>query len=123
MSIITRETENLKPRSVVQRIFRNENSILLLILIGIIAVLAGITHGVSVTRDNLSSIMLRSSTIGIASIGQLFVVLTSGIDISVGGVAAISMCLGGMLVTGQTLSYLTYDDAYWAAQGIGAPRD
>ena len=100
MSIIAQETKNLKPKSVAQRIFRDENSILLFILIGIIAVLAGMTKGVSVTRDNISSIMLRSSTIGIASIGQLFVVLTAGIDISIGGVAAISMCLGGMLITG-----------------------
>ena len=100
MSRITQETKDLKPKSVAQRIFRDENSILLFILIGIIAVLAGMTKGVSVTRDNISSIMLRSSTIGIASIGQLFVVLTAGIDISIGGVAAISMCLGGMLITG-----------------------
>ena len=100
MSRTTQETKDLHPQSVVKRIFKTENSVLLFILIGIIAALAGMTRGVSVTRDNVSSIMLRSSTIGIASIGQLFVVLTSGIDISVGGIAAVSMCLGGMLITG-----------------------
>jgi ribose/xylose/arabinose/galactoside ABC-type transport system permease subunit len=81
-------------------LYGNENSVLVFVLIGIVAVLAGVTRGVSVTRENVSSIMLRSSTIGIASVGQLFVVLTAGIDISVGGLAAFSMCLGGLLMTG-----------------------
>lgn len=91
---------NLRVKRIARLLSGKENSILVFVLIGIVAILAGVTRGASVTRQNASSIMLRSSTIGIASVGQLFVVLTAGIDISVGGIAALSMCLGGMLMTG-----------------------
>jgi ribose/xylose/arabinose/galactoside ABC-type transport system permease subunit len=40
--------------------------------------------------DNIQSVMQRTSVIGIIAIGQLLVILTAGIDLSVGSVAAFS---------------------------------
>ena len=100
MAEIAEKPKPSRDREVAQRFFRHENAALFTILIVIIAAIAGITRGVSVTRSNISHILLRSSTTGVASIGQLFVLLSAGIDISVGGLAAMTMCLGGALVTG-----------------------
>jgi ribose/xylose/arabinose/galactoside ABC-type transport system permease subunit len=45
---------------------------------------------------------LQSSTRGIAGIGQLFVLLTGGIDLSVGGLAILTAIVGARLMTGTT---------------------
>jgi ribose transport system permease protein len=39
------------------------------------------------------------TAIGIIAIGQTFVILTGGIDLSVGGIAALSAMAGGLLMT------------------------
>jgi ribose/xylose/arabinose/galactoside ABC-type transport system permease subunit len=90
----------LEARKVGQRISGSEGFILLMVLIGMAGGLAVVTKGVSVSRTNVASILLRSSTTGIAAVGQFFVVLTAGIDLSVGGVGALCMVLGGLLITG-----------------------
>jgi len=87
-------------RKLGRRVSSSEDFILLMVLVGIMAGLAVLTKGVSVSRANITSILLRSSTTGIAAIGQFFVVLSAGIDLSVGGVGALCMVLGGLLITG-----------------------
>ncbi|MCD6420259.1 MAG: ABC transporter permease [Synergistetes bacterium] len=53
------------------------------------------------TVDNLMDILVQSSLIAIAAVGQTFVILTGGIDLSVGSVVAFSsICTGMMLVSG-----------------------
>jgi ribose/xylose/arabinose/galactoside ABC-type transport system permease subunit len=47
-------------------------------------------------------VWLQSSTKGIAAIGQAFVILTGGIDLSVGGVALLASNVGAVMMTGQT---------------------
>lgn len=48
------------------------------------AVMAVISKGTSISAGNLRSILVQSSTRGLAAIGELFVLLTAGIDLSVG---------------------------------------
>lgn len=48
---------------------------------------------------NLQSVALRTSEVGIIAMGQLLVILTRGIDLSVGSVAALGGVVGGLAMT------------------------
>jgi putative xylitol transport system permease protein len=85
-----------------KRILRHENAVLVLILVAISAALAGMTKGFTISRENVRNVVLQSSTRGVASIGQSFVILTSGIDLSVGGLSLLCMILGASLMTHTT---------------------
>lgn len=50
------------------------------------------------TVGNFRNLLWQATAIGIISIGQTLVILTSGIDLSVGGIAAFSVMFGGMIV-------------------------
>ncbi len=93
---------NLPATGIVKRIFRQEYMVLLLVLLGVIAAFAGISKGVTLTESNIASVWTQSSSRGIASIGQLFVILAGGIDISVGGNALMCAIIGAKLMTGLT---------------------
>jgi len=80
-------------------IFRHENTVLGLILLVLIGTLAIITGGLTLSKDNLVNIALQSSSRGVASIGQAFVILTAGIDVSIGGVGLLLATLGGAMMT------------------------
>lgn len=99
---IVKKLKASKPGEIVRPFFRHENVVIAMILVAIVAGLAVITKGATLTRSNISNIWLQSSTRGIAAIGQLFVILTAGIDISVGGIALVSAILGASLMTRQT---------------------
>jgi len=68
-------------------------------LIVISAALGGLTKGLTLSRDNVNNVLLQSSYRGVASIGQAFVILTGGIDVSVGGMALLTANLGAALMT------------------------
>jgi ribose/xylose/arabinose/galactoside ABC-type transport system permease subunit len=82
------------------RFIRHENGILVVILVAIIAALGGLTKGLTLTIGNVSNVWLQSSIRGIVAIGQLFVILTAGIDLSVGGLALMAAILGAKIMTG-----------------------
>lgn len=96
--------QNEKPSSLALRkysstIFRNENFALGVILGVLIAVFGVMTHGLSLLRANILNILLQSSMRGVVSVGQAMVILTAGIDVSVGGLSALVACIGGALMT------------------------
>jgi len=91
-----------RAREVLTRILRHENGVLAIILVALIAGLAVMTRGRTITRGNITNIWLQSSSRGIASMGQAFVILTGGIDVSIGGIALMAAILGASLTTGRT---------------------
>ncbi|MBA7623038.1 Ribose import permease protein RbsC [subsurface metagenome] len=98
-----------KPRSysdtakdIARRVFRHENGAIIIILVALMAVLAVLTRGKSLTVTNLSNIVLQSSTRGVVAIGEMFVILTGGIDISVGGIAIVSFMVGADLMAASS---------------------
>ena len=102
-------TENVGPpstsgraRKIVKRLLGHENAVLVIILIALIAVLSGLTKGKSVTGTNVMNVLLQASGRGVASVGQAFVILTGGIDLSVGGIALMAMILAASMMTGTT---------------------
>jgi ribose/xylose/arabinose/galactoside ABC-type transport system permease subunit len=82
-----------------KRLLKHEMSLLIVIMLVIIGGFAISTNGRSITASNITNIMLQSSIRGVASIGQMFVILTGGIDLSVGGVACLSGNLCAALLT------------------------
>ncbi len=89
----------VRAREVVRRFFRHENAILVVVLVVLIAVVAVVTKGKSTQPTNLVNIVRQSSMRGIAAIGQAFVILTAGIDVSIGGMALVTAVLGAGLMT------------------------
>jgi len=79
---------------------KNEHFVLVVILVALIVAFAVMTNGKSVTTANASNILLQSATRGIASIGQAFVILTAGIDLSVGGMATLAGMVAASMMTG-----------------------
>jgi len=93
---------SVKVRKVFPLLLRHENSVLGLILALIVGIWAGISRGASVTVSNFTNILSQSSIRGVAAVGQTMVMLSAGIDLSVGGLALMTSVLGAQLMTGTT---------------------
>jgi ribose transport system permease protein len=74
---------------------RNAPVILFVLVFGAFAVLSPQFR----TLDNLVNILIQSSSIGIVAIGMTFVLLTAGIDLSVGAVMFLSAAIAGKLIS------------------------
>ena len=75
--------------------FRRYGTILIFVVI-----VAGASYQSStfLTERNIMNVLRQVSGIGIMSVGMLFVILTAGIDLSVGSVSALGSVLSAMLV-------------------------
>ncbi|MBA7706003.1 D-allose transport system permease protein AlsC [subsurface metagenome] len=94
------------------RIIGNENFVLAIVLIVIMGVMGVLTKGLFLTPTNIRNLLLRTCIVGVAAVGQAFVVLSAGIDLSVGGVTILSSCLGAGLMTANVRLALLPDGAY-----------
>jgi len=74
---------------------------LALVVIGLAAIANPLTDGVFFTANNFTNLMRQMTTTGLLSLGMLFVVLTGGIDLSVGSVVAFS----AIVAAGATVNY------------------
>jgi len=69
-----------------------------------LVILAGLSVAVAIlapefhTTDNLTRVMYRTAVVGIIATGQTLVILTAGIDLSVGSVAALCGMVAGLLM-------------------------
>jgi len=81
----------------------------------LMAVATGVSKGVFIRSSNLINILLLAAPIGIAAIGETFVVFTAGIDLSVVGTWIMGAVVGGSLsVSGSNVAV-----AVLAALGAG----
>ncbi|GHV84831.1 ribose ABC transporter permease [Spirochaetia bacterium] len=69
--------------------------ILGLVAIALIVIANPLTKNVFFTTNNLTNLMRQMTTTGLLSLGMLFVILTGGIDLSVGSVVAFSAIFAG----------------------------
>jgi len=103
--------EKQKPshaREIARRILRHENAALGIVLVAIIAAMGVITNGITTSRANMSNVLLQGSIRGVASVGQAFVILTAGIDISIAGVGLMSSIVGASLLTQGSYNIVGY---------------
>ncbi|UCC90221.1 MAG: ABC transporter permease [Dehalococcoidia bacterium] len=95
-------------REVVRRVLAHENAVIGIALAAIIAVLAGISRGATVTRGNMANVLIQSSVRGVAAVGQAFCILTANFDLSVSGVGVMAMMLGSSMMTMEWRNILGY---------------
>jgi ribose transport system permease protein len=93
--------------------FVNLQSGLGLLIIVILAVIASPRspsgERIFLEAGNLTDILRQVSEIGIMAMGMTLVILTAGIDLSVGSTLALATCIVGLCLTG------------WAPAAVGAP--
>jgi len=99
-------SERAKPigttaRSIARRFSRYENAVLLVVLFALIGGMAVATRGLSIRAANMKNLLLQSCISGVAAIGQAFVILSAGIDISVAGAGFLCATVGSSLMTGN----------------------
>ena len=79
--------------------FLSKNMILIALLV-MCAILSILTERF-LTPSNLWNILIQNTTVGIVAVGMTFVIITAGIDLSVGSVVALCSALGaGMMKAG-----------------------
>jgi putative xylitol transport system permease protein len=86
-------------RKTARRFLRHENAVLAIVLAVLIAAMAVVTKGLTLGRTNMTNVLLQSAITGVASVGQAFVILTAGIDLTVGGVGLFTSILGASMMT------------------------
>ncbi len=65
----------------------------------IVLVVGGLVSPLFLTVGNLTSILIACSLLAVMAIGQTFVIIVAGIDLSVGAVAQVSSVMIGIAVT------------------------
>jgi ribose/xylose/arabinose/galactoside ABC-type transport system permease subunit len=108
MAEVAERREQVTFRDIVRRTLRHENAVIGIALVAIIAVLAGISRGATVTRGNMANVLIQSSVRGVAAVGQAFCILTANFDLSVSGVAVMTMMLGSSMMTTEWTNILGY---------------
>lgn len=68
----------------------------LVVILVVLAIVMGIANPLFFTERNLQNVLLQSSVVALLGIGQLLVILTRGIDLSVGSIMGFSSVIAGM---------------------------
>ena len=64
------------------------------------------------TTRNLFNLLRTASFLGVVAIGQTFVILTAGIDLSVGSLVKLSVLVGAILMAGESAN------TWWAVGAV-----
>ena len=79
-------------------------------LVGVVALLlvvgAILEPGSFLTSDNMLNVLRQASVVGVLAIGMTFVILTGGIDLSVGSMVAAAAVAGGQLADSGSLAFI-----------------
>ncbi len=111
------KTKTKPAPAVILDFLRRYSVLLILLIIGLIFTLGSDRF---LTPSNLMNIALQTSIIAIIAIGMTFVMLTAGIDLSVGSVAALCGALAAGLAVNQELgTYLGIGLALLAGAAVG----
>jgi ribose transport system permease protein len=78
-------------------LLRNQTFILFLTIVGLVLVV-GLLSPYFLTLTNLVNILQQIAVVGIITVGSTIVILSGGLDISVGTVISLSACVTAVLV-------------------------
>ncbi|RLE13290.1 ribose ABC transporter permease [Candidatus Aerophobetes bacterium] len=90
-NILRTSLTGFKDKAAIKRFVIRYN--LWLIILGMSIVSTVLSKGVFISPDNLFNLLLQNSIIGVLALGQFLVILTAGIDLSVGSILAASALL------------------------------
>jgi ribose transport system permease protein len=102
----TRES-SLTAGALIGRLFNNTTSAITVVLLAICVVLSQLSPGF-LTARNVYAVLAQSAVVGVAAVGGTFIIITGGIDLSVGAAIGLAGMLGALLV----------QHGYGAASGI-----
>lgn len=108
MAEVVERPKRVTAQEVARRVLAHENAVIGIALAAIIAMLAGISRGATVTRGNMANVLIQSSVRGVAAVGQAFCILTANFDLSVSGVGVMTMMLGSSMMTTEWTNILGY---------------
>lgn len=95
------------------------DNLLRLCVLGVTIVAFGVaTGGVTWSARGLNNILLQSSTTGLAAVGQAFVMLTGGIDVSLYGLGVLASVIGAATMTSRADLNIIGDEPVSAAVGV-----
>jgi len=107
-----------RAKDIARRVIGHENATLGIVLAAIMGGMAVATGLKSIRISNMKMVLVTGSTMGVAAIGQMFVILTAGIDLSVAGMAFGTSALGSAMMTTQLWqNILGYPAPIW----VGIP--
>jgi ribose/xylose/arabinose/galactoside ABC-type transport system permease subunit len=98
MAEVVERRERGTARDIARRVLRQENATLGIILASLMGIFAVVTGGKSIAVRNMKMVVVEGATMGVGAIGQLFVMLTAGIDLSVAGMAFGTSALGASMM-------------------------
>lgn len=76
------------------------------IFLAIVVILALLTGGKSIRWSNIINILNQTTVIGLLAIGMSLVIIDRGIDLSVGGIAALSSAIGAIFMVKLGLPWI-----------------
>jgi len=79
----------------------------------VLVVVAASTNDVFLTQGNFTNLLRQMVTTGLLALGMLVVILTGGIDLSVGSIVALTGIMGGGLVGAYARSPPRWHSPYW----------
>lgn len=82
--------------------------LIVLILIGLVLLLTLLTDGTFIRTQNLINVVRQVSAIGIIAAGMVFVIITLGIDLSVGAIVAMSAVVASSMAQTVAASVIKY---------------
>jgi ribose/xylose/arabinose/galactoside ABC-type transport system permease subunit len=102
-----------------RRLVSGDDLLRLAVLVALVLLFGASTGGVTYSTRGLLNILLQSSIIGMAAIGQAFVMLTGGIDVSLYGIGVLASVLGASTLTSRFDLNILGGDPAPVAVGVG----
>ncbi len=81
-------------------IYRFFSKHVILLALIVICIMLALATDRFFTVNNLTNVLLQSATTGLVAVGMTYVIITGGIDLSVGSIVALSSALGAGLMKG-----------------------
>jgi ribose/xylose/arabinose/galactoside ABC-type transport system permease subunit len=102
------------------RLLRNDDVLRLIVLVALVIAFGLLTNGVTYSALGMRNILQQSAIVGIAAIGQAFVILTGAIDVSLYGIGVLASVLGASALTNRFDLNLFGGDpsSIWTGAGI-----
>ena len=91
----------------------------LIIILAILIIVLSIASNRFLSYNNIMNLLRQTSIIGVMAVGMTFVVVSSGIDLSVGSVLAFSSVISAMLLKAGTPIFISISLALLAGTAIG----
>ena len=103
-----------------QRLFLRRNGPIFVVytLIAVLFVIGATQSERFLTERNLANVARQSAFLGIVALGQMLVILTAGIDLSIGSLVKVSILVSAIVMDGEPSQCRPSDCSYartWAA--------